>query len=151
MHVHKKLNVGFTLVELVVVISVLAILSASAIPRFIRAQDYAKRSAAYALAGTMASAAMLARTQWYANGAVILDAAVGQSINVEGLTVSINGRGYPMASLAGIGNMLNGTAGFVNGVSTGAEPNGFLEYIRSDSSCVVKYSSNTGLATVTNC
>lgn len=142
---------GFTLVELVVVISVLAILSATAIPRFIRAQDSAKRSAAYALAGAMGSAAMLAKTQWYANGAIRLDAAVGQSIDIEGLTVSINGNGYPMASLAGIGNMLNGTAGFINGVSTGAEPNGFLEYIRSDSTCIVKYSSNTGLANVTGC
>lgn len=142
---------GFTLVELVVVISVLAILAATAIPRFIRAQDSAKRSAAFALAGAMGSASMLAKSQWYANGAIAYDVHVGQSITVDGRSVSINGSGFPMASLAGIGNMLESTAGFTNGVSTGAEPNGFLEYVQSDSTCVVKYSSNTGFASVIGC
>ncbi len=41
---NKKLNIGFTLVELVVVIAIISILSTIAIPRFINYTAYAKEA-----------------------------------------------------------------------------------------------------------
>ncbi len=52
-------QVGFTLIELVIVISVLAILSAVAIPQFIDLQSQAKQARADGVAGALASATVI--------------------------------------------------------------------------------------------
>ena len=59
---------GFTLIELVVVIAILAILSAFALPRFADMADEAHRSSVKGSGGAMAAAVTLARSQWLANG-----------------------------------------------------------------------------------
>lgn len=53
-------NTGFTLVELVVVIVVLGVLAAVAIPRFARLSDSAEQSAVQSFVGALASARALA-------------------------------------------------------------------------------------------
>ena len=52
-----KKSSGFTLIELVIVIIVLGILAATAVPKFINIQDDAKESALKGLSGTLNSAA----------------------------------------------------------------------------------------------
>ena len=64
----KRLK-GFTLIELVVVIALLAILAAAALPRMMESYDGAHESSVTATGGALASAVILLRSQWVTNGA----------------------------------------------------------------------------------
>ncbi|PMH39888.1 MSHA biogenesis protein MshB [Vibrio sp. 10N.286.49.B3] len=57
---------GFTLVELVIVIVVLGLLAAAALPRFLNVTDQAKQASIEGVAGGFATAVLSARAQWEA-------------------------------------------------------------------------------------
>jgi len=61
-------NVGFTLIELVVVIAILSILSVVALPKFTEISDGAHRASVESAGGALVSAVSLVRAQWLANG-----------------------------------------------------------------------------------
>ena len=88
---------GFTLIELVVVIVILGILAAFAVPRFMGLETQARVASVNSLAGTLRSAASMAHSVYMARGnpanPVVID---GQNINFT--------NGYPDA--ATIGNLL---------------------------------------------
>jgi MSHA pilin protein MshA len=88
---------GFTLIELVVVIIILGILAAFAVPRFMGLDQQARIASVNSLAGTLRSAAAMAHGVYLARGnpanPVTID---GQSINFV--------NGYPDATT--IGNLL---------------------------------------------
>jgi prepilin-type N-terminal cleavage/methylation domain-containing protein len=60
---------GFTLIELVMVIVLLGILAAVALPRMMNNYDEAHYSSVAATGGALSSAVMLVRSQWVSNGA----------------------------------------------------------------------------------
>ena len=89
---------GFTLIELVVTLSVIAILAALALPRFIALQTQARAGKAQAIFGGIRSEAALAHAQAITTNAVTSGAA---TISMEGQNVTLI-NGYPTADNAGI-------------------------------------------------
>jgi MSHA pilin protein MshA len=90
---------GFTLIELVVVITILGILAAFAIPKFIALDTQARTATVNGLVGTVKSAAALARSLGMATGNPA-------TVNMEGQTVAMLNN-YPDSGSGGIPNAIN--------------------------------------------
>ena len=89
---------GFTLIELVVVIAIVGILAAAALPRFVAMQSQARAAKAQALFGTVRSASVLAHAGCLANvGGTCTP--TGGSVAMEGAIVNMV-NAYPTANIS---------------------------------------------------
>jgi len=93
----RKQQTGFTIIELVMVIVILGILAAIALPKFVSLQTDARKAKLYGAQGAMAGAVAMS------HGKFLVDGATTQTS--EGVTVTL-ANGYPnaatLAAAAGI-------------------------------------------------
>ncbi len=100
----KKLQRGFTLIELVIVIVIIGILAAIALPKFINAQTDARVAKMNAVYGSIRTAAALAKSRCeldLAGAAGATCTAVAGTANMDGTAVAMVNK-YPAATAAGI-------------------------------------------------
>ncbi len=88
---------GFTLIELVMVIVILGILSAFAIPRFADLGKEAREASLAGVAGAIKSAAAIAHAEQLVKGS-----ALGDTVVLDGSKITMV-NGYPTANMSGIG------------------------------------------------
>lgn len=94
---------GFTLIELVIVLTIVAIMAAVAMPRFVALQRDARMAKTQAVYGAIKSASILAKVRCELDltaGAGPCTATAGQ-VNMDGLLIDMENR-YPAATAAGI-------------------------------------------------
>lgn len=94
---------GFTLIELIAVITLIGILSVVAIPRFLGLQDDAQAASLQSVAAGFSTGVVIAKAEWLADGN-----SVSGLINVE-TTVVVDGVGFNVNRFGWIDNMTGGS------------------------------------------
>ena len=136
---------GFTLIELVVVITILGILAAFAVPKFIALDGQARAATINGLAGSVKSAAALARGLSMATGSTA-------SVTMEGTAVTLL-NSYPDATAAGIPLAVNanilpgGDFAFTAGTGTTTPAKWTKNGAPTPANCVVNYTAAAANAT----
>lgn len=134
-------NQGFTLIELIMVIVVLGILAAFALPRFADFSTDAKIATREGIEGAVRAGAGIAHSACLVSSSCNAAAASGETVTIEGSTVDMV-YGYPAGAAGGIDNAVdvqNAPATHASGTTTFT--------IEADSNCTVTYAQSTAANT----
>lgn len=139
-----KYSKGFTLIELVVVIVILGILAATALPRFINLTGDARIAAVNGMAGGIRSAVAVVQARYMATGTLTATTVT----TTDGTSVTVNAAtGIPTGASAGIGAALQSTDGFTVDYTTATAVT-FRPSNGGSATCQVSYNGTSGAATV---
>ena len=138
---------GFTLIELVIVIVILGILAAVAIPKYVTVQREARIAVVNGMAGGLRSARLVAMAKYQ-----VVSIMTATTVDMDGTLVEVTaGTGVPTPTQAGIVSALTDTSGFtVNVLASSVQ---FWPTNGGSTSCLALYSGLTGTVTtdVSNC
>jgi MSHA pilin protein MshA len=133
---------GFTMIELVVVIVILGILAAFAVPQFANLQTEARVAAVNGMAGAVRGAVSIARAKY-----LVVGNTAATTVDMDGTTVDvIAATGRPISTAdTGIKAALQDTTGFTityaAGIAHMTPDNG------GSATCEVEYNDSTGNVT----